>query len=124
MAQKIRITDGPIRYDLKVYRGDSYARRVKLYTSIPNDTLADDELKLRVRNVSAGGATVIDLEIGSGITLDVADPMAFQFEFTPVQTRALPAGQKLEYDLQWKRAAGWTKTTHAGMVLPSGDITP
>lgn len=107
----------PAAVDLDIYRGDDFAMTLNLWdvSGVPVDlTGASASAQIRAQydaaDVLAEFVTSVD---GSSVVL-VLDHVA---------TAALPAGERLVWDVQVTSAGGMISTVAGGLVVVSADVT-
>lgn len=107
----------PGAYDLRLYRGDSYAWRFQLWTDAAH-TIAFDLTGVAVAaemRDKSGGATVIDM------TCAVTLPNLIDMTLPAASWPQVPAGAV--WDLQLTRPDTRVQTIIAGKVTVTADVT-
>lgn len=107
----------PGKYDLKLYRGDSYSWRFRLFEdaaqTVPTD-LTGATVKAEIRDKSAGTTIV-------ALTTVVTLPNTVDMSIAPADYDGCPA--KGVWDLQLTFVDGSVQTPVAGAVTVTADVT-
>jgi hypothetical protein len=107
----------PTQHDLNLYRGDSYAWRFVLWAddthTIPID-LVGATAAAEIRDQSAGIKVV-------NLACTIVEPNSVEFEMTPEQYATCP--NRGVWDLQITFPDGWVRTSVAGTVRVTADVT-
>jgi hypothetical protein len=107
----------PAKHDLNLYRGDSYSWRFQLWAdeahTVPVN-LDGATAAAEIRDETAG-VKVVDLPC------TIVLPNAVEFAMTPAMYETCPA--RGVWDLQITYSDGWVRTSVAGSVRVTGDVT-
>lgn len=90
------ITNEPVAVKIEVRRGSSLTFTATITDAAGNPiSLLGHSARLAVRDSELATAQLLLLQVGSGITIQGAGNNQLLVEFTPANTRAVPAGDKV-----------------------------
>lgn len=117
----MKAQDTPILKNYTPYVGDTFGRSFLIKTNGSPADLSGDTFKMRIQDAITG-EEFVTLESGDGIENPSTGRVVWTL--TDEQTADFLPNRKYNYDLQWSRADGTTKTVQRGVMLPYKDITP
>ena len=111
------------KYTITVEQGATWTRTITVTDDGSARNLTGYDIRMHVRAGYGSAETLLELEIGDGITISDAPNGVFELLLTAAQTAALPAISGARYDLELEDGAGVVTRLLEGAFTVSPEVT-